>query len=92
MSFSEGSIFEHSPDALATAVDGKVMMMSIANGEYYHLDAVGSAIWDALASPAAVGKICEALQTRFDVSTDVCLSETIAFLTELQERGLVRRV
>jgi hypothetical protein len=67
-----------------------VVMMNIESGSYYDVNRVGGRIWTMLAEPTTLAAICQGLRTTFDVSADTCRSQTIAFLSELQQRGLIR--
>lgn len=51
------SIVATSNDLVSSDLDGEVVMMSIDNGEYYGLDAVGSRVWALLERPQAVSDL-----------------------------------
>jgi len=70
-------------------VDGEVIMLSVENEEYYALNEVGSAIWRILEEPVTAKEIIDLLLERFEIEKDPCQHETMAFLTELNELGLL---
>ncbi|WP_432557731.1 PqqD family peptide modification chaperone [Granulicoccus sp. GXG6511] len=77
-------------DVLANDVsESETVMLDISGGSYYGLRDVGKAIWDHLATPMTVDRLCERLRGEFDVDVDTCHQETIAFLEKLQDRGLL---
>lgn len=69
--------------------ESETVMLDITAGSYYGLRDVSKAIWDQLASPVTVEVLCERLMTQFEVDPETCQRETIAFLEQLRERGLV---
>ena len=68
---------------LFSELDDKLLMMSIDNGEYYSLDAIGAHIWTLLAEPISVAALCEALVNEFDVAPETCREDVLAFMNEL---------
>ncbi|MBO9500671.1 PqqD family peptide modification chaperone [Brevundimonas sp. A19_0] len=81
-----------SGDLITTRVDGEVMAMNVERGTCYGLDAIGSRIWDLIASPVAVGDVIGQLTTEYDVSREVCRTDVFALLTSLESEGLIRRL
>ncbi|MDO5499586.1 MAG: PqqD family peptide modification chaperone [Propionibacteriaceae bacterium] len=77
-------------DLLANDVsESETVMLDITAGSYYGLRDVSKAIWDRLAAPVSVDELCEDLMAEFDVDRPTCERETIGFLNQLRERGLV---
>jgi hypothetical protein len=68
------------------------MAMNVERGTCYGLDAIGSRIWELMASPVAVGDLIGQLMTEYDVSREVCRDDVIALLTSLESEGLIRRL
>jgi len=78
-----------SSDPICAEVDGEVVMMSIAKGNYYGLDAVGGRIWQLLAAPVTVASVCETLLAEFAVERATCEADVLRFLEDLQVQGLI---
>jgi hypothetical protein len=89
MALENSTIVSQSGDALATEVDGEIVLIGIDTGQYYGLDAIGSTIWRGLAQPCRVGDLCARLQADFDGDAETIERDTIAFLEKLTARKLV---
>ena len=77
-------------DLLANELsDSETVMLDVTGGNYYGVKDVAKAVWDLLESPITFATLCERLGEQFDVDADTCRTETAAFLTTLQQRGLV---
>ena len=57
------ALLVRSPDQVFGEIDGKVVLMSIENGEYYNLNAVGSRVWELLATPRSLKELVARLET-----------------------------
>lgn len=71
-------------------MDGDLVMMSIENDEYYGVGGVGPRIWELLESLRTVGQITAAIVDEFEVETDRCREEIVAFVRQLLDLGLLR--
>lgn len=68
----------------------QLALLSIAQGQYYGVDGSAALIWELLASEISVSTICIELAKNYEVSEDQCLSDTIAFVSELLSENLIR--
>ena len=75
---------------LASDVGDEVMMMHIDRGVYVGLNAMGAEIWRRIETPHAIGDLCAALVTAFEVDAETCRIEVEAFIDKMSARGLVR--
>lgn len=89
MTFDSSTILSQSSGALATEIDGEVVLIGIETGQYYGLDAIGSVIWRRLDQPCAVDALCAGLQADFDGDAATIERETLAFLDQLATRNLI---
>jgi len=76
-------------DLLAAEVDGEVMLMGIAQGRLFGLDAMGSIIWRRLAARCRVGDLCAELARTYDADPATIEADLLAFLTTLRAQGFV---
>ena len=85
---------QQSPNPIATSpVDDDLMMFSQERNRYFALKGPARAIWERIERPVVVEQLCEELVADFvDVHIDECQRDVIAFLTELQDEGLLRIV
>ena len=79
-------------DALCSAIDDEIVLMSIERGKYYGLSKVGSDIWRRLTQPISAGNLCAALAGEYTGDRAVIEHDTIAMLEQLAERDLVESV
>lgn len=77
---------------VSVEVDGEVLMMSVETGNFYGLDEVAGFIWRFIAQPSSVSAVCDAVEAKFDVERARCEADALAFLDEMVNNGLVRRV
>lgn len=79
-----------SPDQVSGDLDGKIVLLSIENGEYYNMNEVGSRIWALLEKPMTVAALIDLLMAEFAVERTTCETEALAFLAQLQQDKLLR--
>lgn len=84
------SVLSQHPDQVATEVDGEVLMMNVDSGNYYGLNEVASFVWNTLAEPTTVRDLCTAIYSEFDVERERCETDTLVFLQNLFNDGLVK--
>lgn len=78
------------PDALASEVDGDVVMMSVERGEYFSLTGVAARLWDLLAEATTIGQLTAAIATEYDIPADQCQPDIVAFASDMLAAGLVK--
>lgn len=67
----------------------EAVMMSVAAGRYYGLNAVASRIWELLDSPKSIAQLCTQLSEEFEVDTQTCETEVVKFVQDLIDNELV---
>lgn len=65
------------------------VMLSIDKGKYYNLGEIGGEIWDLIRQPIKVKDLITSLMAIFDVKQSQCEEQVIAFLTGLNDEGLI---
>ena len=78
-----------SENFVESSVDGEAILMHLDEGNFSSLKSTGLRIWSMLEEPASVSQICDRLQQEFDVERSVCEAQTLEFLENLRERGLI---
>lgn len=71
--------------------DGELVVLSLEDGMYYGLNAVGARVWALLEEPRTVREVQERLVDEFRVDPERCSKEVGELLTSLVGLGLVRR-
>lgn len=84
------SVVTVSEDLIASDLDGEIVMMSIENGEYYGLDAIGSRIWELIENQKKVSELCDLLIEEFEVGREQCEKDILAFLNEMVKSNLIK--
>jgi hypothetical protein len=84
-----GGIVSRNPDLVSASLDGEVVLMSIARGNYYGMDAVGSRIWELLENPLPFSGLMTALVREYEGKHARIQADLTAFLEELSNEGLV---
>ncbi len=80
---------QRSPSPLASRVGDDLVLFSVNRGMYYGVPLVGKRIWDLMEAPVAIGSICDHLMSEFSVDRDVCESEVLDFIGQLEDEELV---
>jgi hypothetical protein len=79
-------------ELVSSDLDGETVMMSVKNGKYYGMDAIGSRIWTLIKQPRSVSELCDILLEEFDVDCERCEGDVLIFLNKLAEDNLIRIV
>jgi len=67
----------------------EAVMMSVAAGRYYGVNAVGARIWELLETPMTVAQLCAQICEEFDVDARTCEAEVLKFVSDLIDNGIV---
>lgn len=89
---TDGVTYLRSPDVHAVEMDGELVMMGLEQGEYFGLRDTAASLWNHLAEPATVERLCELVAAEYEVDAAVCRPDVVAFLQDLLERDLVAPV
>ncbi len=84
------SVVEVKPGLVTAPMDDKLVMLDLAKGKYYGMDDIATAIWTAMANPVRVDDLCTHLMSRFDVDEETCRADTLDFLNQLHDEGLLK--
>ena len=74
---------------LVRAVDGELVLLNLDNEQYYGLDAIGAAMWDALTTAATLPEAIQELLEAYEVDKETLTQDVEKLLQELNARGLV---
>jgi hypothetical protein len=77
------------PDLLASDLAGEMVLLNLADGVYYGLDAVGAQIWRSIGQPRAVHDLVDDVVAHYEVDRARCEQDVLVFLTDLAAHGLV---
>lgn len=68
--------------------DGELVILDLERGEYFALDAIGSALWTGLVAGQSVGDIAKTIVAEYDVSLERATADLEELAGELVRRGL----
>ena len=76
-------------EPVTVEVDGTAVMMSLLQGKYYGLDAIGTRIWELVERPISARELCATLMEEFAVDRETCERDVLEFVGELAAENLV---
>lgn len=74
---------------LARKIGTETVLLSLHDGAYYSLNAIGSNIWESVASGASFVDIVDSLTSRYRIDRGVATSDVIELLQNLERRHLI---
>ena len=90
MSITLDATLSRTAEILYAAVgEEEAVMMSVAAGRYYGLNAVGRRIWELLERPRTVTELCMRLCEEFEVDAQTCEAEVLTYVDTLIGNGIV---
>lgn len=80
-----------SDEQVACELQGEMVVLSLADGEYYGLNPVAAAVWRHIENPVRVSTLRDALLNEFSgVTEERCTAELARLLAELRDLRLIR--
>lgn len=77
---------------LARGVGDETVILDLASGTYFGLDAVGARMWHLMNEGKTIGQVCDAIEAEYDVSREQVESDLRTLVRELAAHGLVSPV
>jgi hypothetical protein len=77
-------------DVVYRNLAGESVLLNIATGNYFGLDAVGTRMWNLLAEHQSTEKVIEHLLLEYEVSESTLRIDLDGLVTQLQKKGLIR--
>jgi hypothetical protein len=66
------------------------VMLNVAAGKYYGLNAVAARIWELLEQPMTVAQLCAKICEEFEVDRQTCEAAVLKFADETIDNNIVR--
>jgi len=73
----------------AQEVDGEMVLLDMESENYFGLDEVGTAIWQAIQEHGNLQEVFDELLKQYDVESEVLEHDLADFIGKLVESGLV---
>jgi hypothetical protein len=86
---STNDVVRKAPGLLQAEIDDEVVALKMGTDACYGLNELGSRIWQLLAEPIRVSKLCELLMMEYDVEAIVCERQVLDLLEELRAEKLI---
>jgi hypothetical protein len=83
------AVISPTQDQIASELEGEAVILNMASGLYYGLNAVGARIWALIQQPRSFGELQDILLAEYDVQPDVCHQELTRILIELKDAQLI---
>jgi len=74
----------------AQEVDGEMVLLDMESENYFGLDEVGTAIWQAMQEKEILKEVFEVLSEQYEVEPEMLEKDLSDFLGKLVESGLVK--
>ncbi|HZT52759.1 MAG TPA: PqqD family protein [Gaiellaceae bacterium] len=87
----KGGLRVNTPHVIHETIDGEVIVINLASGNYYSMRGAGADVWEIVqAQPGTdASGIVAAVSQRFDAPTETVEREVAAFLEELRREELI---
>lgn len=90
-SISLHSIVTVTKEQVSCDLSGETVVLNLANGQYFGLNAVAARIWEMLQEECSVRDVRDRLLTTYpDAEPERCTSDLLNVLAELAEADLIR--
>ncbi len=74
----------------AQEVDGEMVLLDMESENYFGLDEVGTAIWQAMQEKETLREVFEVLLEQYEVEADMLEHDLSDFVAKLVESGLLK--
>jgi hypothetical protein len=81
--------FRPAPDVLARSVGEELVLLDLASEQYFSLDPVGAAMWEAVMAAPSLAEARDALLEDWEVPAEELAADLLELCQDLQGRGLL---
>lgn len=89
MTIDPTTVVSSTKHVYARDFDGELVLLDLAKGSYYGLDALGARVWNALMVGRTVADIVAEVAPEYEVERDVLERDLVDLVRDLAEKGLV---
>jgi hypothetical protein len=79
---------QRNPDMIFTDFGNEMVMLSMEDSRYYGINEVGVRVWELMESPMSIAGIVDAICDEFDVGSEQCAQDVLAFVAQLQQKNM----
>ncbi len=73
----------------AQEIDGEMVLLDMNSENYFGLDAIGTAIWQAIQEKETLQEVYDTILEQYDVEPTILEKDLFVFVTKLEESGLI---
>jgi len=77
-----------SDTVFAQEVDGEMVLLDMNSENYFGLDEVGTAIWQAMQKSGSLKEVYQAMLEQYEVEPEVLEKDLLDFVQKLNDSGL----
>ena len=74
---------------LARAVGDETIILDLASGTYFGLDAIGGRIWELMSEGKSLAEICDAMGAEYEVSREDIERDVVGLAETLSAKQLI---
>ncbi len=74
----------------AQEVDGEMVLLDMSSENYFGLDEVGTAMWQAMQEKETLAEVLASLLEQYEVESDVLEKDLLIFVDKLAEKSLLK--
>ena len=76
-------------DVMIVDLSGEAVILNMDNWVYYGLNGMGYRVWNLIQEPIRIDEITSAILDEYDVDSEVCGQDILAFICDMENEGLV---
>jgi hypothetical protein len=82
----------HAPGVISRLIDGEMVLVHPAQGMVRVLNGVGTRLWELADGERSLDDMAAVIATAYTIDPDRARSDTLAFCTDLEARGVLTRL
>ena len=87
---NDATVITVSKDQTFTVLDNETVLVNLAAGTYYSLDAIGTRVWELIQKPTSIADVCAVLVQEYQVEESQCRDDVFDLLDTLAAEGLLQ--
>ena len=76
-------------DVMIVDLSGEAVILNMDNWVYYGLNGLGYRVWNLIQEPKRIDEIKSMILGEYDVDSEVCEQDLLAFICDMAGEGLV---
>ena len=76
-------------DVMIVDLSGEAVILNMDNWVYYGLNGLGYRVWNLIQEPKRIDEIRSTILGEYDVDSEVCKQDLLAFICDMATEGLV---